>query len=492
MLVDVEPRNDNIAVLKLRARKLEADLFGPLTEISARLSLQGKRAILIDFSRVRRVTYGGLAGLVELMAINKSICFGFCALGQQVLQLVDRVSLRPGLPIYPSVDAALSDIAIRRFRLRGVRAVVLCAGRGSRIAPLSEIYPKPMLDILGRPVVERIVRHLETFGIRDFALNPGHLGQQIIDHFRQGPSDTRSLLFLREGHNGPDGWCARPLGSASTLQKLDRDHALFDREFLVLCGDAVVDLDIAQLIAHHRDTGAIATIAAQTVPEDQVSKYGIICRDGEGRVTSFQEKPDQTQARSRLANTGIYVFSPEAVSYLPEGAGQDIATDLLPRLLEHGGHVQCWAPDFSWHDVGCGRDYASVLQKGLRGVDGILLPDARQIHPGIWVEDGAEFSRLATVDGPCYVGRGARVERGAQMIGPSVLGSGAVAARGSVVRNSIILPDTVVGRGALVDRKITGPNWAFDYAFAHAGVVPAGPLDNVGPLQSARRQARRA
>lgn len=468
-----------ITLLRLATSRLTSADLPPLQRAHEQMRERGRSAMLVDLAGVRRAARSGLAALTEFAwSFRPGTRVGFFGAGTRLAAELAACPLAAQLPCFATRDQALRDPDFRALRLGGLKAVLLCAGAGSRMAPLSDATPKPMLDFLGRPVLEHLMRHLEGFGIRDFLLNPGHHGEVIHNQFRT--DSRRSLFFVNEGRHKGGRWHGAPLGSASTLIRLQSDHCAFDDDFLVLCGDALIDLDLAAMLERHRQSGAEVTIAALQVPRQDVSKYGILECTPEGRVRAFQEKPAPDRALSTLASTGIYIFSPRALSGMPAGPGQDIAGDLLPAILARNGHVAAFTQPFGWVDLGCGRDYFAALTMGIQGRIAGLVPQAVETRPGLWVAPGAQVSRRARISGACYLGPGAVVEAGARIDGPAVICAGALIRNKALVRNSFIAPDTLVGAGAWVDGMLAHADWAVAHRFADGSAQCRDPLTGLG------------
>ena len=484
MLTEVEVEN-GLAVIGMGARSPAAQDLSNLRALLDRLSSQGIGGALFDMSSVRRLSYEGIAALLELTA-SPVMRVAFCHLQAGPKERLASSGIAAALPLYDTVACARESDEFKKLRLVGCRAVILSAGKGSRLAPLTEETPKPMLDLLGRPVLDHIIGHLQSFGIREYLINPGHLGMQIPAHFNR--RRDVSVFYTHEGQMGSDGWSGEPIGSASTLARLQRRHSALPDDTIVMCGDALIDLDMAELMAAHRASGAEVTIAAKQVPPDETQKYGIIVADADGRISSFQEKPASGEARSTLANVGVYVISPRAVARLADQPGLDIASDLLPAILANGGHIQVHAPDFSWVDIGCGKDYYRAVEMGLRGLVPGVTPLGQEIQPNVWIAPGATVSPRARLEGPCYIGPDAYVHAGSEITGPSVVGANTIIEPRAVVRNSILRPDTHVVSGAYVDSMIAGPRWAVAHQHADGSPQNRSRLERVRTLEQTEAQ----
>lgn len=474
-----EKLSATLALVRVTGGTFGADCAGVLTRACLPLASCGIEWVLVDLSALSQCGASGLAGLVEAYSnLTHRLRLAFVGLPADGQKQLERLGLGGCLPCFATLEAAFAEPDIRRHRLRGMRAVVLCAGRGSRIAPLSDSLPKPMLDLMGKPVLAHILAHLGRFGLREVILNPGHLGDRISGYFHGNPLPGQSLFYLNEGSGSAAGWQAAPLGSASTLARLHHQHSAFDDDVFVFCGDALIDIDLADLLYCHRTSGAAATIAALQVAPDAVEKYGILNTDPGGRISQFQEKPSRAEARGTLANTGIYVFRADVLARLPDSPGQDIGADLLPALLRQGYHLQAYDRPFRWADIGCARDYVAVLGCILRGEIAVPGPvEAVQRRPGLWVERGAHISAGATIDGPCYVAPGARIEAGAHITGPAVIGRSAQIDGQSLIKNSVIWENTRVQSGAIVSHMIAAPDWAIDHRYADGSLQNRSPLE---------------
>ncbi len=484
MLITTELLHDGLVVLKLSGRIVYSSSLHSMQDTVSRLVGQGRRGILMDFTRVQKVNMAGLAALVELIARHPKVEIAFCALPDKILKFVKKSGLDRGLRLYPDVETAQSAPEFKAYALTDTKAVLLCAGKGSRVAPLTDVVPKPMLDVAGRPTLHRILDHLGQFGLCDVILNPGHLGYQVIDYFQNAVLPDYNISFSNEGQGSADTWSADPIGSASTLKRLQTRNAAFSSDFLVLCGDALIDLDLADMMHAHQTSGADVTIAAMTVDEADVHKYGIIETDSAGAIHSFVEKPASGITKSRLANTGIYIFSPRVLDLISDEPDQDIACDLLPKVLAAHYSMQAYSKPFSWIDIGCGRDFALANQLCLAGRTPSYDPvGQRNGTKPIWTSSEAYVANRAKITGRCHVGQGAKVEAGAHIEGLSCIGAGAVVEGGTVLRNCIVMPNTHVGRGVWAENMIIHSDWAVDHTHADGSLQNREPLEGVSSVE---------
>ncbi|TCL01139.1 NDP-sugar pyrophosphorylase family protein [Shimia isoporae] len=460
-----------VSIVKLASNRLTAADLAPLKIAVEREVDRGRNTILFDLGGIRRVTRSGLAALIELQSeVTIDVKLGFFGARPHVAGEIRRCPLSSLLSYQDTREQALDVPHVRARRLAGMKAVVLCAGAGTRMRPLSLETPKPMLDIAGKPALERILEHLGRFGIRDFILNPGHGAPAIHGAF--ATTAQRSIQFANEGAYVEGHWQPSPVGSASTLARLQLRQNAFDDDFLVLCGDAVSDVDVCELVNLHRAKNADVTIAALRVAREEVGKYGVLVTDEDGRVREFCEKPAPEDAQSTLISSGIYVINPRVLIGLSEAVGIDIGCDLLPRILARGGKLQAYEGVFSWADLGNTQDYFKSLERVMRGEIQGAVPEGALNRNGVWIAPTANVSDRAVVIGPCYIGPGAKVEAGAHIEGPAVIGTDSHITTRTVVKRAIIQPRTQVCPGTWVNGMIVSKDWALDLD-ANSDLPPA-------------------
>lgn len=214
--------------------------------------------------------------------------------------------------------------------------MILAAGKGTRVRPITHTIPKPMIPILQKPVMEFLLELLRQHGFDQIMVNVSHLAEEIESYFRDGQRFGVQIAYSFEGNIVDGDLVGKALGSAGGLKKIQEFNPFFDDTFVVLCGDALIDLDLTTAVKLHREKGAIATIITKTVPQELVSSYGVVVTDDNGKILTFQEKPAVEEALSTEINTGIYIFEPEVIDYIPSGQEYDLGGDLFPKLVDSG------------------------------------------------------------------------------------------------------------------------------------------------------------
>ena len=221
----------------------------------------------------------------------------------------------------------------------------------------------------------------------------------------------------------------------------------------MVSGDALTDVDIRNLIAFHKEKGALATIALHRVYD--TSEFGVVEVDGEGNILGFQEKPVPEEAISTLANTGVYVLEPSVLKYIPENTFFDFAKDVFPRLLKEGERFVGYEGNFYWSDIGTLEAYRQAQYDVLSGRVRVKIPGEKR-GESLWVGKYAQIHPSATTEGHVLVGRDAVVGRGVTLLGDVTVGTDCWVRPGATIKRSILLPGASVGDGAYLEDCIVG------------------------------------
>ncbi len=307
-----------------------------------------------------------------------------------------------------------------------MKAMVLAAGLGTRLKPLTFEIPKPMVPVLDRPVMAHIVGMLQGQGFDELIANLHHYPDTIRGYF----GDRLTYRFEDE-----------LLGTAGGVRNVADFFG--DDPVLVVSGDALTDLDLNELLSRHRSSGGIATLTVKNVQNTR--EYGVVVHDEDGRITGFQEKPDPAEALSELANCGIYCFSPEIFDYFPDDDSVDWAADVFPALLDSDVPFFIHETTSYWNDMG------SIAE--LREGTWDMLSGALELGVGGGVEVP---EHVEVVDGPVWIGERCQIGEGVRLMGPVAIGDGARVGAGSSVRDSIVLPGAQVADESILIGAIAG------------------------------------
>lgn len=345
-----------------------------------------------------------------------------------------------------------------------MKAMILAAGKGTRVRPLTYDLPKPMIPLLGKPVMAYLVEHLAKHGVSEIMVNVSYLHDKIEEYFGEGHQFGVQIGYSFEGYTNDDGEVVpQPIGSAGGMKKIQEFGGFFDETTIVLCGDALIDLDLKSALFEHRRKGALASVITREVPWDKVSSYGVVVTDKDGRITQFQEKPSKEQALSNFISTGIYIFEPEVIDLIPSGQSFDIGSELFPLMAERGLPFYAQKRPFNWLDIGSVADYWQVLQDVLKG------EVANMDVPGIQVEDGVFVGLNTSIDwngtvikGPVYIGSGCLIESGVTIIGPTWIGHGSHICDGAEIVRSVLFEYTRVLHDVTLHEMIVFKDYSVD------------------------------
>jgi len=323
-----------------------------------------------------------------------------------------------------------------------MKAMVLAAGKGTRLFPLTGEVPKPLAPVANVPIIEHIFKLLATHGVGDAYVNVHYLADALLNAYGE-----ETLL---NGMRVRLSWEERLLGTAGGVKRLARH---FDETFVIVSGDALTDIDVRDLVAFHKEKGALATMALKRVRD--TSGFGVVEVDEEGNIGGFQEKPDPREAVSTLANTGIYVLEPRALEYIPKDTFFDFAKDVFPRFLEAGEKFVGYQEDFYWSDIGTLEAYRQAQYDALSGRVDIGVPGERR-GEDIWIGETAQVHPSACFEGCAVVGEDAVVGRDVVMSGHVTVGGGCWVRPRATIKRSILLPGVNVGDGAYLEDCIVG------------------------------------
>ncbi len=339
-----------------------------------------------------------------------------------------------------------------------MKAMILAAGKGTRVQPITHVIPKPMIPILQKPVMEFLLELLKEHNFKEVMVNVSHLAEEIENYFRDGQRFGVEIAYSFEGRIEDGELIGDAMGSAGGLKKIQDFQEFFDDTFVVLCGDALIDLDLSEAVKRHKKKGALASLITKRVSRDQVSSYGVVVTDDDDRVKAFQEKPKVEEALGEMINTGIYLFEPEIFDYIPSDQPFDIGSDLFPKLVDVGAPFFALPMDFEWVDIGKVPDYWRAIRSVLRGeVRQVDIP-GKEIIPGVFtgLNVAANWDKI-NVKGPVYVGGMTRIEDGATIIGPTMIGPSCCICEGATIDNSIIFDYSRIGPGVqLVEKLVFG------------------------------------
>jgi mannose-1-phosphate guanylyltransferase len=313
---------------------------------------------------------------------------------------------------------------------RPTKAVVLVGGEGTRLRPLTLTIPKPLIPLVDRPFLSHVLGHLAAHGVEEVLLSSPYL-ERSFEEYVAAHRGSPSIDWIIEHE---------PLGTAGAVANAARH---LEEAFYVLNGDILTDLDLTALSAHHRQSGAAATITL--IPVDDARPYGLVAMERDGRIVEFREKP--AEAIPGVVNAGTYVLEPEAIAAVAPGSVVSIERETFPDLIEQGSAVFGFMSHGYWMDLGTPEKYLQATFDALEGRIGGFDYVAPHIDTSADVSLQAHLGRWVVAGPGARIGEGAEVE-------DSVLLAGATVEPGARVRASILGPDSSVGARAAIEGAV--------------------------------------
>jgi mannose-1-phosphate guanylyltransferase/phosphomannomutase len=324
-----------------------------------------------------------------------------------------------------------------------MKAVVMAGGQGTRLRPLTSNQPKPMLPIVGEPMMQHILRLLRRHGFTDVVVTVQFLASVVRNFFGDGSDLDLNLTYATE---------EQPLGTAGSVKNAE---SMLTETFLVISGDAVTDFDLTEAVRYHREKGAAVTVLLQRVPDPL--EFGIVITAEDGRIERFLEKPGWGEVFSDQINTGIYVIEPDVLSFIPPGEDFDFAHDLFPLLLDKGMPLYGYVAAGEWTDVGNLEAYLEVHRDVLDRKVQVEMPGF-ELEGGIVLGEDAQIEPGARVRGPVYIGQNSRIESGAEVREHTVLGANCVVKAGAFLHRAIVHDNAYIGPAASLRGCVVGTN----------------------------------
>lgn len=307
----------------------------------------------------------------------------------------------------------------------------MAGGYATRLRPLSYALPKLLFPVAGKPVLERTIEHLSSFGVDEVILAVNYLADQLREYFGETYRGVRVRYSLEP----------KPLGTGGPIAFARRFYK--GETLLAMNGDILSEIDLNAMSRLHKSNDALATIALHQV--DDPSRFGVVRLDEHSRIREFVEKPKLADAPSRLINAGVYLMEPEVIDRIPEGRKVIIEREVFPDLADEGrlfGYVHSG----TWFDIGNISDF--------RNANFSLL--ASKAKDKVILENEANTSKSAKLTCPTFVGNGATVEDGAD-IGPlAIIGRRARIRRNARIARSIVFDDVEIGTGASIEGAVIG------------------------------------
>ncbi len=310
------------------------------------------------------------------------------------------------------------------------KAMIMAAGVGSRLEPLSSVIPKPLVPLANTPTMDILVKHLKSFGIKDVIANTYYKAEYIQNHYKDN-NFGMNFQFIKETELS---------GTAGGVKKC---QFFFNEgeDFIVMSGDGLTDVDIEKAYFSHKESNSIATIITKEVEHKDVSKYGIIVTDKNGFVESFQEKPSINEAKSNLANTGIYIFNYTIFSFIPQNTFYDFAKNVFPAILSSGIKINTYTHTGYWSDIGSLEQYKESNRD-------IVNRKISSFYPQI----------IESINGKYVCGKDTKIGENTSFHGENIVGSNCTIGKNCKIINSILWDNIFIQNNLTIENSIILPN----------------------------------
>lgn len=327
-----------------------------------------------------------------------------------------------------------------------MKAVIMAGGKGSRLMPVTCDRPKPLTDIMGKPVMHYILCSIRRAGIREAAVTLRYMPGHIIDFLNCGKSYDMSIEYFME---------REALGTAGSVKNAEEfiNSSSFGGEddFLVMSGDCLTDFDLSAAISFHKQRSSDATLILSRVRKPL--EYGVVVLDEESRVTRFLEKPSWPQVFSDTVNTGIYILNKKILGFIEKGRASDFGKDIFPLLLENKLNVYGYISEGYWCDIGDVSTYAACHRDILQKKINIDIPCFTE-DSGIYLGKGVNISNDARINPPCFIGDYSFIGKNCEISPLSVIGRRCRISDGSVIRRSVIQEGCMIGSMSVISGAV--------------------------------------
>jgi mannose-1-phosphate guanylyltransferase len=303
-----------------------------------------------------------------------------------------------------------------------MKALFLAGGVGTRLKPLTDDLPKPMVPIMVKPILERNILKLKDCGVDEIILSTCYKPQKIEDYFGDGTKLGIKINYVCED---------TPLGTGGAIKNTEE---FFDETFIIFNADIFCDIDITDMIKFHKEKGAAVTIAVTQV--ENPTAYGVIEYNENLYAESFTEKPKLSEVKSNYINAGIYIFEPTVLKEIPALKVVSIERETFPLLLKKDYAIAVYKSDAYWMDIGTVKKYIQVHQDILSGV--CSLPEFKDNSENVFIGNNANIHPSAKIIGPVYIGENTTI--GAySTIGPNtILGNNCKVGIDKIIIDSIV------------------------------------------------------
>ena len=325
-----------------------------------------------------------------------------------------------------------TDVIIAQIERRKMKALFLAGGMGTRLKPLTDELPKPMVPIMNKPLLQRSMENLRKCGIHEIVISTGYKPQYIEAYFGDGSKFGLKIEYICE---------ESPLGTGGAIKKTGH---LYNDTFLVFNADILVNMDFQELVRFHKSKKAVATIAVTRVSNP--SAYGVIEYDPSDYAVSFTEKPKADEVKSNYINAGVYVFEPEVLREIAADRPVSVEREIFPALLCSGYKIAVYKGCKYWMDIGTPEKYMQTHDDIMSG--DCIISGVKFNEHCVFKDGSSKIDLTAKITGPVYIGNNVKIGAYATVGPNTVIGDNVCIQGGGSVINSILWNEVNIGSRA--------------------------------------------
>jgi len=320
-----------------------------------------------------------------------------------------------------------------------MKAVVMAGGFGTRIQPLTNSRPKPMLPIINKPMMEHTMMTLRDLGIKEFIVLLYFKPEIIKEYFGDGSDFGIKISYVVPNDD---------YGTAGAVKLAE--ELIGDENFIIISGDLVTDFDFQKIFDYHKEKNAKLSITLTSV--ENPLEFGVVIANADGKIEKFLEKPSWGEVFSDTINTGIYIIEPEILKYIPKNENYDFGKDLFPRLMKEGVELIAGNAEGYWRDVGNPESYRDVYEDILNGRVNLKISGEKTVFPDgvLYSEVPYEFDKSIEIVGTVVLGKNVQLGSGVKLSNV-VLGDNVSIGENSKIRNTVMWNNVTVDKNAMLD-----------------------------------------
>jgi mannose-1-phosphate guanylyltransferase/mannose-1-phosphate guanylyltransferase/phosphomannomutase len=324
--------------------------------------------------------------------------------------------------------------------------MIMAAGIGTRLEPLTLAKPKPLMPVGNSPVMKYILQILKRHGISEAICNTHYLANQLTTFIKTEPVKGLNIEWIHEEELS---------GTAGGVKKCE-DFLSQNETFIVMSSDSLTDINLEEIVKKHKEAGSIASMALKAIPKEEVVHMGVVVTNEFGRIKEFQEKPPIEEAKSNLVNTGIYIFEPEIFNYIPNNTFYDFAKQVFPALMKDNKPLYGFEINSYWNDIGTLKQYRLSSHDILEGHLDLEI-EGKPFEYG-WIGENTKLGDNITFEKKVMIGNNTRLEANVKFKQNVTIGHNCQIGSNTILEGCIIWNNVQIGDNCIIKNCIIGDN----------------------------------